>query len=183
MGKVPVTRIENYKPDDPLPPVFEPGGGGMFVDAVTAPVTNPVPPDLSGTSPEPETHRAMTPWEIAGMDEETWNGLEIPAFLRRTEVTLTAPSTPTSTVSPTAAAPAPAATASVGVTSGPPSSPTTVSGATGGFEHFRVDPEEIERKIKTEADVLWRNWMPTKTDRKRPRLSTYIRQVRKLYYP
>jgi hypothetical protein len=46
-----------------------------------------------------------------------------------------------------------------------------------------VDPDEIERKIKTEADRRWREWMPTKTDRKRPRMSVLIRQVRKEFYP
>lgn len=51
------------------------------------------------------------------------------------------------------------------------------------FAHFRVDPAEIETKIATEADKRWRNWMPTKTDRKRPRKSAYIKQVRKEYYP
>lgn len=164
MGKVPVTKIEDYKPDDPLPPVFEPGGGGLFVEEekVTAPVT---------------------PWAAVGLSEEQWNELEIPAFLRRTEPTLTAPSTPTSTVSPAKAATAPAADASAGFTSGESTSESSPAGVTGGmFDQFRVDPAEIEAKIKREADALWRNWVPTKTDRKRPRLSTYIKRVRKEYY-
>jgi hypothetical protein len=38
--------------------------------------------------------------------------------------------------------------------------------------------EELETSIKVEADKRWRNWMPTKTDRTRPRKSTYIKQVR-----
>jgi hypothetical protein len=51
------------------------------------------------------------------------------------------------------------------------------------FEKFRVDPQEIETTIKREADRRWREWLPTKESRKRPRLSWYVRQVRKEYYP
>jgi hypothetical protein len=142
-------------------PVDEP-----FTETVTAAVTEDEP-------------RVQTPWEIVGMDEKTWRSLEIPAFLRRTDTTVKV------SPAPIAPAPVPAAAASAGTPSGATtkSEPATNMGVTGGFEHFRVDPEEIERKIKAEADALWRNWMPTKTDRKRPRLSTYIKQVRKQYYP
>lgn len=133
---------------------------------------------------EPEITAAVTPWSAVGLSEDLWNDLEIPPFLRRTEATLTAPSTPTSTVSPPKAATAPAAGVSGGYTSGVNTPAPNPAGLTGGmFDQFRVDPEEIEAKIKREADALWRNWIPTKEDRKRPRLSTYIKRVRKTYYP
>lgn len=175
MGKVPVIR--NY---DPAGPIMHPDDPRRFDEPCDG-------NDHSRDAPaEPEKVTApvtQTPWAAVGLSEEEWNGLEIPAFLRRTAPTLIAPSTPTSTPSTPKSATVPDAAASAGSTSGESTSVPTTAGATGGmFDQFRVDPEEIERKIKAEADALWRNWMPTKTDRKRPRLSTYIKRVRKDYY-
>lgn len=169
MGKIPVIR--NYDPDGPImhpddPKRFEePCDGNDHSEKITVTVT-------------------PTPWAAVGLSEDEWNGLEIPQFLqRRTEPTLTAPTTPISTPSTPSVATAPAAAASVGGTSGGTTDAPNPVGLTGTmFSQFYVDPEEIERKIKAEADQLWRNWMPTKTDRKRPRISTYLRQVRKSYY-
>lgn len=126
-----------------------------FVEEVTAPVTGP--------------------WVAVGMTEEEWRTLSIPDFLIRR-------------ASAPKPAPVPDASACVGLASGPASNTpstaaTSPTGLTGGFEHFRVDPQEIERKIKAEADRQWREWMPTKTDRKRPTKRGLIKRIRKEYYP
>lgn len=127
----------------------------------------------------------LTPWEAIGMDKDTWDQLEIPAFLRRS-TTGSASSTPPGTRSRPKSATAPAVGASGGEVSGSRLSAPTVSGMTGtasmDFSQFRVDPTEIETKIRQEADKRWRNWMPTKESRARPRLSTYIKQVRREFY-
>lgn len=166
MGKVPVIR--NY---DPAGPIMHPDDPKRFDEpcdgndhSVTAPVTRSPP----------------TAWEQVGLTEEEWNGLEIPKFLRRTEPVASVSTTPLG--SPPATVPA--AAASAGTPSGPPSSPVTVSGVTGGmFDQFRVDPEEIESKIRHEADRRWRAWVPTKEHLSRPRKSYYLKEVRKEFYP
>lgn len=137
------------------------------------------------TAPVTEAPRPQTPWEAVGLTEEEWKDLEIPKFLRRTDTTEKV------SPAPSARAPATAAAASAGNTSGettsaPTKTPpvTAMPGATGNFEQFRVDPEEIESKIKAEADRRWRNWKPNRKDLdKRPRLSTFLKQVRKEFYP
>lgn len=143
---------------------------------------NPVEtePAASNDPVEPEIVTApVTAWAAVGLTEEEWNALEIPTFLRRTEPTLTAPSTPTSTVSRPKAATAPAAAASAGSTSGATTNVSSPAGMTGGmFDQFRVDPDEIERKIKAEAERLWYTWEGPH----RPRKSTLIKRVRKDYY-
>lgn len=166
MGKDPVT-IRDYRPSDPIPDVFgheTPAQYDARVDAARAEVTEPV------TLP--------SPWEIARLTEQQWNDLEIPAFLRRTDTT---PSE--ARPAPTKNAPTPPAVGSAGGPSGGSSS-TAAAGITGGmFDHFRVDPEEIESKIRHEADRRWRAWVPTKEHLSRPRKSYYEKQVRKEFYP
>lgn len=124
--------------------------------------------------------RRLEPWEAAGMTKDLWDALEIPTFLLRghpdCKVSASPPAWPTSR---TPTAPAPAAPVSDGSSSGESSKPP----GTLDFSQFRVDPAEIETKIKAEADRRWRNWMPTKEDRTRPRKSWYEKQVRKEFYP
>ncbi len=106
-------------------------------------------------------------------------------FLRNPDNTFKwkSPTTVAPKTSAPATASAPSAASPGGETSGMPSSMPSGSPG-GGFDQYRVvSPDEINTKIKQEADRRWREWMPTKTDRKRPRLSTYVRQVRKEYYP
>jgi hypothetical protein len=191
--------IRDFKPDDPLPPLFEPGGGARELmdpknwvdDAAPAASNAPVEPE-NVTAPVTDPPRAKTPWEEASLTEQEWNDLEIPKFLRRdaSTTTLTAPSTPTSTPSTRKSATAPAADASGGATSGASTSapiqtpPVSVMpGATGNFEQFRVDTDEIESKIRHEADRRWRAWVPTKEHLSRPQLRYYLKQVRKEFYP
>lgn len=154
----------------------------MGTNEVTAAVTA----DAGGAEPE----RVQEPWERVGMTKADWDMLEIPAFLQRrgSECPTSGPNLPSAkhpdgpTPCPQTSATAPAAAACDGNTSGNATS-TSIVGATGDFMQFRVDPAEIETKIKTEADRRWRNWVPTKTDRKRPRKSWYEKQVRREYYP
>lgn len=146
-------------------------------------VTPELPSQAEGKRPvEPEKVTAP----VTEPTEDPWAHLEIPPFLRRVEgsKTLTAPSTPTSTPLTQKSATAPAAAASAGSTSGATTGATTLAGATGGmFDQFRVDPEEIESKIRHEADRRWRAWVPTKEHLSRPRKSYYLKQARKEYYP
>jgi hypothetical protein len=44
-------------------------------------------------------------------------------------------------------------------------------------------PNEIESKIRHEADRRWRAWVPTKEHLSRPQLRYYLKQVRKEFYP
>lgn len=134
--------------------------------------------------------RKLEPWEIAGLTKEMRDALEIPAFLRRGDPACTVGQSQPSARSPARPMPPPPtpATAAAAAVSGGSSSgskPNNNPGVTGTFDfnQYRVDPAEIETKIKSEADRRWRNWMPTKEDRKRPRRSWYERQVRKEFYP
>lgn len=124
---------------------------------------------------EEVTAAVIEPWQRVGLTKEQWDDLEIPGFLRRCDndpVRATTAGHMASKKSPTE--PVAAAAPAVDTTGGLPSGID--------FAQFRVDPDEIERKIRAEADIRWRNWVPTKTDRKRPRLSTYVRAVRKEFY-
>lgn len=85
-------------------------------------------------------------------------------------------STPTPQMNVTA----PDAGASAGSTSG--SAPSTTPAGIDEFSRFRVDPDEIESKIRHEADRRYRDWTPTKAQPKRPRKSVFERQVRKEFY-
>lgn len=148
-----------------------------------------------------EVHQKSVTGPVTPAPEEQgcWDPHAIPPFLRR-ETTATAGTTtkktrsgcaPGSTPSPSVNAPA--AAVSAGKTSGRASKPETptstgdpsaASSTSDLFSQFKtVTPEDIERKIRHEADARWRAWMPTKTDRHRPRMSFYIRQVRKEFYP
>ncbi|MDE2106831.1 MAG: hypothetical protein KGL39_56975 [Patescibacteria group bacterium] len=51
------------------------------------------------------------------------------------------------------------------------------------FDKFRVDPAEIETRIKVEADRRWRNWTPSREHLTRPRKSFFLREARKEFYP
>ena len=151
-----------------------PDDSNRFTGAVTAAVTVDEP-------------RKLEPWDLACLTKAEWDALDIPTFLRRGH-----PDCAVSTiiyVSPPPSkppVPAPLVSGYVGGPTGTGSSfesaQFTTLGATGDFSQFRVDPDEIEQKIRLEADKRWRNWMPTKTDRKRPRKSWYMKQVRKEYY-
>lgn len=167
---------------------FEPGEGYVpdHDEEVTAPVTPRAPP---------------TPWETVGLTEDEWKNLEIPGFLRRTSGKKPSPSSTSAAPPPTARsdalptpgtscpdAPASTASSPAGKTPGTPSRPeiekptAPPSTTKDEWQCFRVDPDEIETKIKVEADRRWREWMPTKESRKRPRLSVYIRRVRREFY-
>ena len=154
---------------------------------VTAPVTPPKKP------------KEKTPWENAGLTKAEWDALEIPAALRRSSPSAPAsPPSPASSPTPKSAA-APAAPPSSGSKTGSAKSTTTsetpskttpksTSGGLLDFQKWRVDPEDIERKIRQEADRRWREWTPTADDARkgiqtRPRLSVFIKQARKEFYP
>ena len=64
----------------------------------------------------------------------------------------------------------------------PPASVVRDVAPADGFAQFRVDPEEIEVKIRLEADRRWRQWTATKEHLTRPRKSYFLRQVRKEFY-
>lgn len=144
----------------------------------------PLTPPLDFTGPSVEPEKVTAP--VTAPTEDPWAHLEIPPFLRRVEgsKTPTAPSTPASMPSTPRSATAPAAAASAGATSGVNTGATMLAGVTGCmFNQFRVDPEEIESKIRHEADRRWRAWVPTKEHLSRPRKSYYLKQVRKEFYP
>lgn len=157
----------------------------MGTEEVTAAVT------ASGKDQPPEPPRKLEPWEEVGMTKATWDALEIPTFLRRGHpecvVGTTTPAPPRTPARPVTAPPV---NASVGGPTGTaPSKPPVPTGLTGDFSQFRVDPEEIERKIRQEADRRWRQWTAPQYEAgkpasyyKRPRLSTFLKQVRKEFY-
>ncbi len=143
---------------------------------------------VTATVAEPEgmTLR-LTVWEEAGfVTKEAFDALAIPEmFLRNPDNTFKWPLTQSlKTHIPiekarSLAAPVPSAAEPDGSKNGS----TSKSRSEDEFSHFKIDHSAIEAKIKKEADKRWRNWMPTKTDRTRPRLSTYVRLVRKEFYP
>lgn len=134
------------------------------------PLTTEPPVRAEPVEPEKVTAPVTPP------TEDPWAHLEIPEFLRRTD--------PVVAPGPTHAH-APIANTSGGAKSGTGQVSThgVMAGATGNFEQFRVDPEEIESKIRHEADRRWRAWVPTKEHLSRPRKSYYLKQVRKEFYP
>lgn len=168
MGKKPVT-IRNYRPSDPVPDVFGHESAEQYDKRVDA---HRAQPSSRSAPTEPEKITATVTPEPT--EEDPWKDLEIPPFLRRVA------GKTTEIVGP---ARAPAATSSAGGPSGPTSDTKVIPGLTGAFDHFRVDPNEIESKIKQEADRRWRAWVPTKEHLSRPRKSYYLKQVRKEYYP
>jgi hypothetical protein len=141
--------------------------------------------DGKGDGGNTEVTAPVTPWERVGLTKDVWDALEIPeAFIRRDTPVGPSVSVMAKERKTTASPIAPGASGSVGGTTGlSEKSLTQLTHKTDEFAKFRVDPDEIERMIRAEADRRWREWLPTKTDRKRPRLSAYVKQVRKEYYP
>lgn len=128
------------------------------------------------------TELEQTPWEAVGVSKQEWDITGVPEFLRRKE--------PSCIPQPVM----PKHIHSLGQTPRPPAPVPFVGEETGSkiglesyskgdeFARFRVDPDEIEQQIKLEADRRWREWLPTKLSRHRPRKSWYEKQVRKEFY-
>lgn len=169
-----VSVIRDYDPEKPMMHPDDPRRFDEPCDGNDHTVTAPVTP---------------TAWERVGMTEEEWNALAIPPqFIR------TGPSPPTSLANATA----PAAASGGGKRNGsasnaktlnstPPTAPAPIIAADPFAQFKTVTPDDIERQIRREADRRRREWMPSKGDkkenRKQPRLSFFIRQVRKEFYP
>jgi hypothetical protein len=175
---------------------------------VTAPVTEPE---------TPKKPKEKTAWERVNLTKEEWDALEIPPMFRRAHSDTKPPARPPSpATSPTpSSVAAPAASSSPGKKSGKrrssgtastPFSTTDQPTKTGtkaswtaseptpptltDFDKFKiVTPEDIETKIRHEADRRYRDWTPSAADTRkrkgktsRPRIEWFIKQVRKEFY-
>lgn len=154
---------------------------GTKKDELTAPVTEPEQPI----------------WETFGVSKDNWDAMEIPDFLRCEKAPCTPQLiTPVSTPFPVSHHRVPVSIAGqkTGNESGqkallkgdefekPKVNGLEVLLKDNEFEKFRVNPDEIEQQIRIEADRRWREWLPTKTSRRRPRKSWYEKKVRKEFY-
>ncbi len=150
----------------------------LKAEKITATVTphEPEPPVAAEIKP-PEPYPEIPEMFLRNPD----NSFKWPLVKKPSSGTSSKTGTTSSALTRSAtSATAPGASPTSGGQSGTePSSPIE----TDEFSKFRVSPDEIASKINKEADRRWREWMPTKTDRKRPRKSWYVKQVRKEYYP
>ncbi len=127
---------------------------------------------------EPVTRPKPTAWEEVGLTKAEWDGLDIPPMFIRTEEGDRGKREKRDADRRQSLVEASAKVQQAGVLE-----TGTQSVEEDHFAKYRVDPDEVERKIIAEADRLWRDWVPNKKDLdKRPRLSAFVRRVRKDYY-